>query len=775
MFKSTYDWQVTNLTDEDLANISHFADELEQNQLVIKILYLRGYSTLDKLNALFSEQSELNDPFLMHDMEKMINRLQTAVENNEHILVYGDYDADGITSTSIMYEALEMIGAQVTYYVPNRFEDGYGPNLDIYKYFINQGIQLIVTVDNGVAGFEAIEYAMDEGVDVLVTDHHEIQETLPKAYSIVHPRHPEGNYPFGELAGAGVAFKVVQALLGEVPIEFLDLAAIGTVADLVSLTGENRQLVTAGLQQLQHTERLGLQMFFEKEHVDTTSINEETIGFVIAPRLNALGRMGDPTPGVKLLTSFDSDEIMNYLELIEETNNLRKAEVERISNDVDQKLQSLQDIPPIIVLSDSNWHQGVLGIVASRVVEKYHRPTILLAKLEAESVYKGSARSITGIDMFALLTEVKQYAKAFGGHEMAAGMTITEDQYSQWADHLLNAMSSYESIINAKEPLEVTTEINLDQVSLTQIKALKTLQPFGTDWAKPRFLLKNIDIQSARRLGKDKQTLKLMLTNNQEDSVAAIGFKKGEWMDQLSTDAPIDLVVELSINHWNGVDTPQVIIQDILQVAPALYDLRQSTSRQRIFSIENALYVCDNPQYLEAYTREIPSSSEWRLTSDAELESVAATKENLVIFDCILAIDKIKQVIKNSAVANIYLFAYTAHSAYLSGMPTREDFAKLFKYLNSHPDIPLKGQEAKLAKFLNLPPYRFQKMMQTFVELGIVKWENNHCLIQPISEKKDLLASDTMKKFHSQITAERFLLYNDSEEIKEYFFQEEKS
>src|SRR5699024_9404441 len=269
----------------------------------------------------------------MHDMQKAVERLQIAIENGESILVYGDYDADGITSTSVIVETLEMLGANVSYYLPNRFKDGYGPNVDVYRQKIEEGIELILTVDNGVAGHEAIDYANQQGIDVIVTDHHELPEQLPDAFAIVHPRHPEGNYPFGELAGVGVAFKVAQALLGRVPEELIDVVAIGTVADLVPLVDENRYFVIKGLERMRHHARPAIQALATVAGTELSDIDEQTIGFGFGPRLNALGRLGDAAPGVDFLMMEQQTEAMHMANYLNERNKERQDLVAAITEE----------------------------------------------------------------------------------------------------------------------------------------------------------------------------------------------------------------------------------------------------------------------------------------------------------------------------------------------------------------------------------------------------------------------------------------------------------
>ena len=322
-----------------------------------ELLWNRNIHTTDDFSQLIKANiDDLHDPFLMHDMDKAVERIQNAIMEGQRILIYGDYDADGITSTSIMLETLEMIGADVHYVLPNRFIHGYGPNKELFAEKINEGIQLIITVDNGVAGNEAIDFANSQGADVIITDHHEMQPVLPDAYCIVHPRHPDGHYPFGELAGAGVAFKLATALLEEVPLEMLDLVTIGTVADLVSMTGENRNLVKLGLQAIKQTQRLGLLELLKISSVDLQKVDETSIGFSVGPRLNAIGRLGDPNPAVELMTTFDEEVAQQLAEKLNQINDERKQIVQDITSEA-TALVNPEDA--VHLIAAKGWNPGV--------------------------------------------------------------------------------------------------------------------------------------------------------------------------------------------------------------------------------------------------------------------------------------------------------------------------------------------------------------------------------------------------------------------------------
>lgn len=777
MLQSVYEWiepeYLTKEDDQSTAFIQQLAEDLSLPKMVVQVIYDKGYQTTAAIRAFIAKEPIFHDPFLLKDMDKAVSRLQQAVENYEEILIYGDYDADGITSTTILYETLEMLGANISFYLPNRFEDGYGPNKDVYAYYIKKGTQLILTCDNGVAGHEAVAYAKEQGIDVIITDHHEIGDSLPDAYAIVHPRHPEGQYPFGDLAGAGVALKLATALLGETPSDLLDVAAIGTVADSVSLTDENRVIVSSGIDQMKHTERLGLQMFFEKENIQPDQIDEQTISFILGPRLNALGRLGDPNPGVQFLTSFDDQEVAELVELLDSENNARKAIVDEMVKEAEALVDGENHLPQMIILGQEGWHEGVLGIVASRLVEKYHRPTILLSKNSEKGTYKGSGRSVEGIDLFQVLQAGKDYTDKFGGHEMAAGMTVPIDQFEDWKTTLLDRMIEFASVFNQKTPLRIDGVIDISDITLENIKALDPIKPFGTDNRQPLFLMRDIQLSQIQLIGKDKNTLKLMVTDG-DVKISMIAFKSGDLAKQLVANEPIDVVFSLSVNAWNGNQSPQAQIKDIRQASKSIFDLRNLRERNQIMSIENAIYVFENEPFFQAYKDDIPFTSEAIMTSDIgqiiEKGTTLVAYKSLVIFDIPKDLSAIKDLIISKAIDNIYVYAYSSINAYLVGKPTRQEFAQLYKYLQGHGTVPLAGNEQALADYFKISKVKLELMVKVLEEAELVKWHNTDLVTIPVSEKVDLLATQTMADWASKINNERLLRYNDVTMIKDYFY-----
>ncbi|MCC9762403.1 single-stranded-DNA-specific exonuclease RecJ, partial [Streptococcus agalactiae] len=542
------------------------------------------------------------------DMDKAVNRIRRAIENNETILVYGDYDADGMTSASIMKEALDMMGAEVQVYLPNRFTDGYGPNESVYKYFIEQqDVSLIITVDNGVAGHEAIAYAQNQGVDVVVTDHHSMPADLPCAYAIIHPEHPDANYPFPYLAGCGVAFKVACALLETIPTEMLDLVAIGTIADMVSLTDENRIMVKAGLEVMKDSERIGLQELISLSNIDLKTLNEETIGFKIAPQLNALGRLDDPNPAIELLTGFDDEESQAIAQMIDQKNEERKEIVQTI---FDQAMQMLDQTKPVQVLAKENWHPGVLGIVAGRILERTGQPVIVL-NIE-DGIAKGSARSVEALDIFQAFDQHRELFIAFGGHSGAAGMTLEESKVGDLSQVLCDYISKKQLDMSQKKTLTIDSELRFDELSLDTVRDFEKLAPFGMDNKKPVFLLKDFKVSQARVMGQNGAHLKLKLEQDGQ-ALDLVAFNMGSQLQEFQQAQHLELTVTLSVNQWNGATTLQLMLEDARVDGIQLFDIRSKASSLPhgvpILSQEEQskevilLTVPDHPQELKQMTQ----------------------------------------------------------------------------------------------------------------------------------------------------------------------------
>ncbi|HEL1972366.1 TPA: single-stranded-DNA-specific exonuclease RecJ [Streptococcus suis] len=734
MIKPNYDWQLlTGFSDEQFIKI---AKKEGVDPVAAKLLYERGIHSAEELHTFLQPSLEdLHDPYLLHDMDKAVERIRRAIEDYEQILIYGDYDADGMTSASILKETLEEMGAEVQVYLPNRFTDGYGPNQSVYKYFIEQqGISLIVTVDNGVAGHEAIAYAQEMGVDVVVTDHHSMQETLPNAYAIVHPEHPEGNYPFKHLAGCGVAFKLACALLETVHADLLDLVAIGTIADMVSLTDENRVMVKYGLSLLKQTERAGLQELIKIAGIDIDSIDEETVGFQLAPRLNALGRLDDPNPAIELLTGFDDEEAHQIALMIDSKNVERKDVVQAI---YDEAKTMLRQDRPVQVLAKEGWNPGVLGIVAGRLLEELQQPVIVLSIEDGKA--KGSARSVEAVDIFKALKDHQDLFIAFGGHAGAAGMTLEVDKLEELALTLTDYIIENKLDLSSKSSLVLDEELDLEELTLDTLKSFEKLAPYGMDNKKPVFYIRDFQVESARTMGQNNAHLKLRITKGAA-GFDVVAFGKGNLALEFSQAKGLELAVTLSVNQWNGNTSLQLMLVDARVEGIQLYNIR---GKQH--NLPEGVPILDM----------------------TDLSNLADT-DSLVLANLPENLSDLKPIFQDHDFQAIYFKNEIVTPYYLDGYGSREQFAKLYKTIYQCKEFDVRYKLAELANYLKIKQPLLVKMIQIFQELGFVTITDGVMTVNADAEKREITDSQIYQDLKKLVIEQELMALGTVQEIYDW-------
>ncbi|WP_407101877.1 single-stranded-DNA-specific exonuclease RecJ [Desemzia sp. FAM 24101] len=753
--------------------IQELSRELSYSPLFISLCLHRGLDTKEKIQSfLHPSEKRIYDPFLMHDMERATERIMAAVETGDKIIIYGDYDADGVTSTSVLLETLEMIGANVDFYIPNRFIDGYGPNSKAFEKLINEGCQLIVTCDNGVSGHEAIKRAKELGVDVVVTDHHELPEELPDAYAIVHPRHPAGQYPFGDLAGVGVAFKVATALLGEMPVELLDLVALGTIADLVSLRDENRVLVTQGIALLKQTQRLGLVALYEVAGVKKNEIDEESVGFIIGPRLNAPGRLGDASPAVRLLTTFDENEAQSIAQIIQGKNEERQQYVKKITDEAFDMLEQTDTSPDVYVLAKEGWHEGVLGIVASKIVGKTGKPAIILNIDRENGTAKGSGRSVQAFHLYEALGKIRPLTVAFGGHHMAAGLTVPSENIEQIRSKLNDYAAVQQLSGQMGEEIHIDKVVTEEDLTLETVEELKKLAPFGTDNPKPTFQLDNVLVQTVRKIGADGTHLKMSVQLDQT-SLDTIGFDFGEVADRISGNTRLSTVGKLEINEWNGSRKLQLRIEDIAVKGIQCFDYRSTQIPESLWNKQNADFVFFDSANYEQYQEKMPASSKaYLIQTRKDAKQFLMQHSLLVLVDCPPSLTILSLLIEHNKPENVLYSFHSTTNDYLEGMPNRQHFANAYKFILSHQNIDVKNQLGILAKTLNMKENRVIFILQVFFEVGFVKIESGLLNRVETNEKKDLTQSITYQKKVQRIEAEERLVYSHAWEVEQWLMNQ---
>ncbi len=762
-------WKVKEIPLDSLNEQEKTELESSYTPLFVSLCLQRGLNSIDEIkNFILPNDSWIHDPYLLNDMEKAVSRITEAIEKGELITVYGDYDADGITSTAVLKETIEMIGGEVNYYIPNRFNDGYGPNTTVFEKLILEGTKLILTCDNGVSGHEAISKANELGVDVIVTDHHELQSTLPDAYAIIHPRHPNGAYPFKDLAGVGVAFKLATALLGEIPLEMLDLVAIGTIADLVSLTGENRALVKQGLAILKESQRIGLMALCKIASVKQNEADEETIGFTLAPRLNAVGRLGDAAPAVELLTTFDEEAAISLAEMINEKNIERQSIVTEITTEALAMIEQENSDQGIYVLAKKGWHEGVLGIVASKIVSKTGKPAIVLNIDQDKGCAKGSGRSTPNYHLYHALEDTDRLLTKFGGHHMAAGLTLPIENITVMRTELNAFLKQKEGTTSSETPVLVDEKLHISDVTIKAIEELQKLAPFGTDNPKPVFLFEQVNVEEIRRIGSEKTHLKLKLIEEKSE-LDVIGFHLGAMAENIGAEAQLSVIGKLNINEWNGLRKPQLMLDDLVVSGTQMFDLRSTQISPSIWQLPAADYIFFDELNFKKHQENIPETGHAYLVLGEEDTSQFAMKTTkLVLVDCPNDLEMLSKLLENSEPTNIYVCFFNQESAYLDGMPSRMQFSQVFKYVATHKDIDVRHKIKLLSEHLKVKENMLIFIISVFFEAGFVTIQDGIMNIVSNIEKKELTETEVYKKRLRKFAAEEALIYSRFAELEKW-------
>lgn len=759
--------------DSDKQKENLLVKELNISPLVASLLINRGLDTVESARYfLFDQEQKFHDPFLLTGMDAAVSRIKLAIANQESILIFGDYDADGVTSTTIMMMTLQDLGADVQFYIPNRFTEGYGPNKQAFQYAKDIGIQLIITVDTGIAAINEATVAKELGLDLIITDHHEPGPELPEALAIIHPKLKNSEYPFHELAGVGVAFKLAHALYGELPEHLLEIAAIGTIADLVSLKGENRLIAQRGITYLKKTKNIGLKALFKRTGTELHSIDEETIGFLIAPRINAVGRLGSADPAVDLLLTDDIHEAEAIAEEIERLNKERQAIVTEITEQAIKQVEEKYPIDeyPVLVVGEEGWNSGVIGIVASKLVDKFYRPTIILSFDREKGVAKGSARSILGFDLFKNLSSCRDILPHFGGHPMAAGMTLKLEDVEELRNRL--NLAAREQLTEA-DFIPATTldgEFRLEDINLATIEEMQLLAPFGMDNPKPKIMIKEANISSMKKIGSNQNHLKMTI-EKEGHLLDGVGFGLGALYEHISPSSQVSVIGELSINEWNNIRKPQIFLQDLAINSWQLFDIRGVKRLESIKSIipkEQVKWLVFHEENAHMFNRNIEDEI-ITISSLEEASNLEIEHANIILADLPPAKNILEAMFTGKKPARIYAYFYQKESAFFSTLPTREHFKWLYALIVKKGPLDLNKYRNDIAKYKGWSLESIDFMSQVFFELDFVKINNGFISVNPGSMKRDLTDSPTYMKRNAQYTLESELLYSSYDELKRWF------
>lgn len=548
--------------------IKQLAQALNVEDFVATLLVQRGIETFEDAKRFFRPTlNDLNDPYLMKDMDKAVERIETAIANQENILVFGDYDVDGTTAVSLVSSYLKTYYPNVATYIPDRYDEGYGISFKGIDFADDNGFSLIIALDCGIKSIDHIAYAKERNIDFIICDHHRPGKFLPDAVAILDPKRNDCNYPYDELCGCGIGFKLIQALgtnrnqtIDDL-IPYLDLVAAAIAADIVPMTGENRVLAYFGLQVINSEPRPGIKALIfqlKKQILDITDVV-----FIIAPRINAAGRIKHGNHAVELLTEFDFEQAQQFASEIETYNSERKDLDKQITKEALQQIEENKEQKRFTsVVFQENWHKGVIGIVASRLIETYYRPTLVFTK--SGDKYAASARSVKGFDVYNALEACSEYLEQFGGHMYAAGMTLKEENYQLFKDAFEKEVEKTIHPDMLTQEISVDAEINFTDITPKLTRILKQFEPFGPQNMTPVFLTKNIkDTGYGKPMGQEEEHLKLFVKQNNSEGIPAIGFGLGNKFDVTTHQKPFQAVYSIDENEWKGQLSLQLRLKDI--------------------------------------------------------------------------------------------------------------------------------------------------------------------------------------------------------------------
>ena len=562
------DWSVKPCSQDNAAAL---AEALELSETTARVLVRRGYADADEARAFLDGESPGHDPFLLGDMAAAVESIRSAIAAGKRICVHGDYDADGICATALAVLILREFGADVTWHLPSRFEEGYGVQRETLARLAEEGCGLVLTVDCGVTAVEEIAEARAQGLEVVVTDHHRPGETLPDC-PVVATR--PSDYPFPELCGTGVVYKLGEALLGvghEALTRHLDLVALATISDVVPLVDENRALALAGLRGLARTQKPGLQALMKAARVDPARVDEGAVGFRLAPRINASGRLCRPGAALDLLLTEDRDEAGRLAHQLEELNRERQGVEDRILREAIAKIEAWPDAKQRArgyVLADEGWHEGVIGIVASRLVERFHRPIVLIAGADGD--WKGSGRSPGAFDLHGGLSACSEHLRRFGGHRAAAGLSISPDRIEAFAEDFAAHANGQLTDDDLRPRTVVDAVVTGPELTLELCEELRRLAPFGLANPGVTLLLPSCEVGDLAPVGEGKH-LRFRVRDRGRDAGSAIAFGLGAQLDRFRQASRYDVLFRLEANHWNGTVAPQLVVRRVLD-APERYE-----------------------------------------------------------------------------------------------------------------------------------------------------------------------------------------------------------
>ncbi|SEN35525.1 single-stranded-DNA-specific exonuclease RecJ [Lihuaxuella thermophila] len=772
MLRSKTRWQAAEV-DPDLCG--QLAGKLEIHPILAGMLIRRGIQNPEQAERfLFPKLDDLHDPFLLDGMREAVERIQRALDQKEKILIYGDYDADGVSSTSLLMHVFRGLGADVDYYIPHRFREGYGINNEALRLAKDRGYQLIISVDTGISAVEEAQFARQMGLDLIITDHHEPPEILPDALAVINPKKPGCPYPFDMLAGVGVAFKLATAVLGRVPEELLEIVALGTIADLVPLVDENRIFATYGLKRMNLREHVGISALLQTAGIEQ-EVSAGHVGFALGPRINASGRLDSANLAVELMITTDTEQALAMAEELDHMNRERQQLVEEMTEEAVHEVESQPERHRyVIVVAKPGWNVGVVGIVASRLVEKYYRPVLVLGIDEEKGMAKGSARSIPGFDIYKALTACQDLLPHYGGHSMAAGMTLPAGDLSRLHDRLTRLAKEWltpEDYI----PLSVADgELTLDNVDPVLIDQLQSLAPYGMGNPTPLFIVRGARVNRVQLMGQQSNHLKLYLESGQRQ-LEAVGFRLGGLAEEMTPHAQVELLGELQMNEWNGKCTPQLLIRDMAIPHLQIFDWRSNRVQpERLAAIdEHGLFICTKSSVEQPIIREKAPEriAIWEDLPENGWEQ-AKTAKHVIFVDPPPSLELFCRGLQfcREAERLYFIFGDAPFDDMLVKAPSRDQFKVLYQTLRGKGPISISKHMPALMRKTGLQKRVLSFMIQVFEELGFLRIEQDWIHVNPDPVKRALTESALYQR---QLAGEQVLqklVYSSYRELCDYLY-----
>jgi len=807
-------WKLPPAVDE--ARAEALCRALDVSPPLARLLVARGFTDAEAARRfLFGSGEQFHDPLLLDGMEPAVERIRRAIRRGEKIRIYGDYDADGVCATSLMIGLFRQLGASFDYVIPHRQKEGYGLNGPAVEAAAAAGVGLIVTVDTGISAVEEAALAKKLGVDLIVTDHHEPPETLPEALAVVNPRKPGCTYPFKSLAGVGVAFKLAHALTGRLPEAFVWLAAVGTIADVMPLVDENRLIARLGLAQMRESPPPGIRALCRVSGIEAGRLSAGHIGFALGPRINAGGRLETADAAVACLTAGSEREAMEAAQELDRLNRERQKLVDDITREALEDADALLaagDPGHAFVLAREGWNPGVIGIVASKVAERFHRPAVILSIDGQTGLAKGSARSIPGFDLHAALTECADLLEQFGGHKAAAGMTVRAEAIPALRRKLNEAAGARLGEEAPVPELALDAVIRPEEITVETIRQLDLLAPFGEGNPEPVFLLAGMRVRGMKRMGRDLKHAKLLLGSGRADSggLDALLFGQAGLLDHISPTSTVDVVGALSVNEWNGLQKPQMIVRDLRVPDRQVFDWRGRTLEDPAVADWLAATAPEGdagraergrPEtpaagalvFRRHDARLLPqvrgdaagSAAVWLAEEDGTLHPLNDRAEHVPphrVRHLMLPVLPPKAEPVLSALASfpdlerIYAVLYDPHPYLSTASAGREAFKRAYAALARRKGeaLPLRGLPAALAKETGLTTDTIRFILAVFEQLKFLEAQGDRLVVAEHPARKSLDESPLYREMAHRGETERIFLFSTAAELARFLLNGER-